>query len=234
MVSWIYETLAKVGYVHPLHPIIGHLPLGLIIGAFILQFYAVVLKRPTLFPTVQHCLTLALIAWLPTVLLGYADWQYRFQSQWLHPIIMKMILSGILLVFLSIIVVRRVTNPLTPGAILIICTLCLLTVTGIGFYGAELIYKNEIPRQSEQELRRKGASLYTQHCSSCHLIDSTERKIGVGLKGLMKRRNLPVSNRPATEENIRRLLKIGFDGMPSFADLKENEVDALVSFLKTL
>lgn len=233
MVNWIYETLAKIGYVHPLHPILGHLPLGLIIAAFILQCYGLLFKRPDLFQTVRHCLILALIAWLPTVLVGYADWQYRYQSQLLHPIIMKIMLSGVLLLFLSLSVVPR-RIPLSPRVVLAICTLCLLTVTGIGFYGADLVYKKEIPKRSEHELLDNGRALFTQYCSSCHLSDSTERKVGVGLKGIMKHPTLPISGQPATEKNIRKLLQMGFQDMPPFPDLKQEEVEALIAYLKTL
>ncbi len=233
MAEWIYGTLAKFGYVHPLHPIMGHLPLGLIIAAFIFQWYGVVFKRPHLFETVHHCLNLALIGWLPTFLLGYLDWQYRYQGEWLHPIVMKIILSIILLLFLSFVAVPRRVTPLTPKAILVITTLCLLTVTGIGFYGAELIYKKQIPVRQSDRLNR-GASFFKEHCLACHVSDSTEKTIAVGLKGVMKRETLPVSKQPATEENIRKLLKMSPEGMPSFAGLNEDEVDALIAYLKTL
>jgi uncharacterized membrane protein len=233
MVSWIYETLASVGYTHPLHPVIGHLPLGLIIAAFILEGYGLLFKRPNLFEMVRTCLTLALIAWLPTVLLGYTDWQYFYASQLLHPIIMKIALSGVLLLFLSISVVPRRGN-LSPKVILILTALCLLTSGGIGFYGAELIYKKQIPGRGEHVLRNDGAALFTQYCSSCHLSDSSEKKVGVGLKDLTKRQTLPVSNQPATEKNIRKILKMGIQDMPAFPDLKDDEVDALIAYLKTL
>ncbi len=233
MVNWIYGTLAKLGYVHPLHPIMGHLPLGLIIAAFMFQLYGILFKRPDLFNTVRHCLTLALISWLPTVLLGYMDWQYRYQSQWLHPIVMKIVLGIVLLILLSMLVLPTV-KPRSPRVVLVMLTLSLLTVTGIGFYGAELIYKKEIPPQSQSQLITRGSSLFKEHCSSCHLADSTESKIGVGLKGVMKQKTLPISNEPATEDNIRKLLKIPPEGMPSFIDWKEDDVNALIAYLKTL
>jgi len=118
--------------------------------------------------------------------------------------------------------------------VLAISTLCLLTVTGIGFYGADLVYKKEIPKRSEHELLDTGRALFTQYCSSCHLSDSTERKVGVGLKGIMKHPTLPISGQPATEKNIRKLLQMGFQDMPPFPDLKQEEVEALIAYLKTL
>ncbi len=99
-----------------------------------------------------------------------------------------------------------------------------MTVTGIGFYGADLVYKKEVPPRRSSELLKEGASIFEKNCSICHFSESTEKKMAVGLKGIMKHKNLPVSKKPATDENIRKLLKRGFQTMPPFSDLKEDEV----------
>jgi cytochrome c len=145
---------------------------------------------------------------------------------------MKIMLSGVLLLFLSLSVVPRRTPP-SPRVVLAISTLCLLTVTGIGFYGADLVYKKELPR-SEHELLANGRALFTQYCSSCHLSDSTEKKVGVGLKGVLRHPTLPISGQPATDKSIRKLLQMGLQDMPPFPDLKQDEVEALIAYLKTL
>jgi len=35
MIEFIYQTLTKFGYTHPLHPTLTHVPIGLVIGAFL-------------------------------------------------------------------------------------------------------------------------------------------------------------------------------------------------------
>jgi uncharacterized membrane protein len=232
MENWIYETLAKIGYVHPLHPVSGHLPLGLVMAAFLFGLFALLFRRPHFFETVRHCFILAIIAWFPTVISGYLDWQYRLQGQSLHPIVMKLILSGPLLIFLCIPVVFGFKH---RKLVMISCILSLVTATGIGFYGAELVYKKETPvRGKETGIVARGASIFTQRCSSCHLSDSTEKKVAVGLKRLFKRRKLPASGRSATEKNIRELLKNHINGKSPLEGLKDYEVDALMAYLKTL
>jgi uncharacterized membrane protein len=46
MIESIYQTLAKIGYTHPLHPPATHLPAGLIIGAFIFALIAWIWPNP--------------------------------------------------------------------------------------------------------------------------------------------------------------------------------------------
>ncbi len=74
----------------------------------------------------------------------------------------------------------------------------------------------------------------------CHNTDSTQAKIGPGLKGLFKNKELPASHKPATDANVRQQILNGNpDGkpmpMPAFAgNLKPEEVDSLLEYLKTL
>ncbi|MFQ5772202.1 MAG: DUF2231 domain-containing protein, partial [bacterium] len=100
MIEFIYQTLAKFGYTHPLHAPATHLPAGLIIGAFIFAIIAWLFNRPNLEQTARHCIILALIAVLPTIVLGLMDWQYRFGGALLFEIKMKLVLGGVLLLLL--------------------------------------------------------------------------------------------------------------------------------------
>ena len=79
-----------------------------------------------------------------------------------------------------------------------------------------------------------GAKIFSNKCSFCHHTDSTENKIGPGLKGLFEREGLPVSGWPATEESVRRQIKKPYDSMPPFPDLPAADVDAIIAYLKTL
>lgn len=87
---------------------------------------------------------------------------------------------------------------------------------------------------SSKASAEKGASLFNSNCASCHFADSEETRKGPGLKNLLKRQNLPDSNRPATIENIRLQLQRPWRVMPAFSSLSEAELADLLAYLKTL
>ena len=79
----------------------------------------------------------------------------------------------------------------------------------------------------------KGKDVFDQ-CSVCHNADSTETKVGPGLKGLFKMEKL-VNGKPVTEANVRDFINTGGNGMPSYADmLTDEEKNDVVAYLKTL
>ena len=86
----------------------------------------------------------------------------------------------------------------------------------------------------KDELAKEGAAVFSSNCSGCHFVDKTETKIGPGLKGLFDRDTLPVSGWSATEANIRKQLKTPFGSMPAYADMPEDQIKALLAFLRTL
>ena len=74
----------------------------------------------------------------------------------------------------------------------------------------------------------KGKAVFDQQCMTCHNADSTEKKMGPGLKGLFKK---------STEAKVRTRIDEGDkkDGMPAYKDiLSSSEKDNLVAYLKTL
>jgi len=81
---------------------------------------------------------------------------------------------------------------------------------------------------------KKGKPLFEDNCSACHNSDSTEVKVGPGLKGLFKRAKL-ASGKAVSEANVLDTINKGGDTMPPFADaLKPAEKDDIIAFLKTL
>lgn len=79
----------------------------------------------------------------------------------------------------------------------------------------------------------KGKEVFDQ-CSVCHNADSTETKVGPGLKGLFKMAKL-VNGKPANEANVRELINMGGNGMPAYADqLSDQDKNDLIAYLKTL
>ena len=82
-----------------------------------------------------------------------------------------------------------------------------------------------------------GKVLFQKNCVLCHNADSAVKKIGPGLKGVFKNKELPASHRPTTEANVREQIETGnpAKGMPAFgAKLSKAEIDSLIAYLKTL
>ena len=63
----LYELLSVIGFHHPLHPAMTHLPVGLTIAGFIFIVLAYFFKRPKYAQSAKHCAVLALLAAIPTV-----------------------------------------------------------------------------------------------------------------------------------------------------------------------
>ncbi len=80
---------------------------------------------------------------------------------------------------------------------------------------------------------KKGETAF-DNCSVCHNADSTEVKIGPGLKGLFKREKL-VNGKPMNEANVKALITEGSGAMPPFGDaISSEDKDNIIAFLKTL
>jgi cytochrome c len=80
----------------------------------------------------------------------------------------------------------------------------------------------------------KGKTVFDGQCAVCHNADSTVKKLGPGLKGLLKRAKL-VDGKAMTEANVRALIDAGGNGMPPFKEmLNASQKDDLIAYLKTL
>src|SRR5579883_822372 len=80
----------------------------------------------------------------------------------------------------------------------------------------------------------KGKEVFDQ-CSVCHNADSTERKMGPGLKGLFKKSKLDSNGKPVTDANVLEKINEGGNGMPAYKDmLNDTEKANLIAYLKTL
>jgi cytochrome c2 len=79
----------------------------------------------------------------------------------------------------------------------------------------------------------KGKETFEQ-CSVCHNADSTEKKMGPGLKGLFKRDKL-TNGKPVNDANVRAVINAGGNGMPAYESiLSDEEKDNVIAYLKTL
>jgi mono/diheme cytochrome c family protein len=166
MISAFYGFLKSLGYPHPVHPPFGHMPIGLVTGALVFGFIALVRQRTILGLSARHCLILAWLFWFPTVAFGLLDWQYYYAGAWLWPFKMKLLLAGILFILLSIGIFisrnpeTRIKGPLT------IYTLSFFCVVGLGWYGGNLVFRGmTLPAAKEFKV---GMQIYEENCSGCH------------------------------------------------------------------
>jgi cytochrome c len=79
----------------------------------------------------------------------------------------------------------------------------------------------------------KGKEVFEQ-CGVCHNADSTEKKMGPGLKGLFTRDKMLNGKKP-TEANVRAKVDEGGNGMPAYKEiLSDEDKDNVIAYLKTL
>ena len=179
MFESVYKTLEGIGYTHPLHPPMVHLPVGLILGAFLFLLLAQLFGRPGLAQTARHCLVLALVSLIPAILLGLMDWQHRLGGTMQFPIVMKLILAGALLVLicLSILIARQAQRRSIKR--IGVYALCALIVACIGYFGGELVYgKKRAKIKAEAGVVEEGATLALS-AAMPGMVGSTLRKGGV-------------------------------------------------------
>jgi len=85
-----------------------------------------------------------------------------------------------------------------------------------------------------------GKTLFESKCGICHATDSSERRIGPGLKGLKdgalpSRRNGTNEDRNTTHDVVMHQIENGGGGMPVFRDLLTKEQkDDIVAYVLTL
>lgn len=139
MIDTLYATLEAVGFTHPLHPVVVHIPMGMVIGAVMFALAGHFIKNESLDKTAFHCVVLALIFIVPTLVTGLLDWQAKLGGEWEALIIIKIILGLLLTGLLTLAVVMK-TRGAEPKKLLIIYLLCMACAGGLGFSGGELVY----------------------------------------------------------------------------------------------
>jgi len=139
MIDTLYATLESIGFTHPLHPAVVHIPMGMVVGAVLFALTGMLMKKEPLERTAFHCIVLALIFILPTVITGFLDWQGLRGGEWETLIIVKMVLSVILTGLLIAAIILK-SKGAEPRKMLIFYVLCLACAGGLGFSGGELMY----------------------------------------------------------------------------------------------
>ena len=176
-----YHILQKVGYDHPVHPPFTHIPIGLVVAVFIFGFLSLILRRELLPAAAYRRINImAFLFLVPTILFGYMDWMYHYRGAWSLPIIVKIALSGILLVLLVMAIALNRRKEPQSGKAVLVYGLCLITVTGLGFYGGELVFMGTEKEYPLSESLTIGEKVYAQSCAPCH----------PGLKGVARTKPL--------------------------------------------
>lgn len=237
MIESLYAFLAKSGYAHPLHPPLTHIPLGMVIGACIFLALARLRNKSQLALTARHCVILALFGFVPTVLLGLADWQHFYQGAMLFEIEAKLILAAALLLSLLMSVFLSRAGASHSRGVLVTYAINLLLAGALGYFGGELVFREKaatVKPHALSPLIMEGQAIFTQNCSACHLTSSREAKLGPGLKGLFEQERLASTGAPLTEEAVRRQITNPAKLMPPFASFTPAQMDALMAYLKSL
>jgi uncharacterized membrane protein len=138
MIEFIYETLAALGFEHPIHPALTHLPMGMVMGGFL--FSLAVFKKENLAQTAHYCFILALIFVVPTMITGILDWQHRFLGKGSGLITAKFILAGTFTVLLAVAVSLGQRKNLSPRMMSVVYGLCLVNAIALGYVGGDLTY----------------------------------------------------------------------------------------------
>ena len=98
MLGRVYELLYSLGYAEPLHPVVVHIPIGILTGALVLGVLSFCFHRPMMGRAARYVLIISFVSLFPAVLFGFMDWQHFFAAGWLFQIKMKLALACVLLV----------------------------------------------------------------------------------------------------------------------------------------
>lgn len=140
MVEFIFDLLHSIGFLHPVHPALTHIPMGMAMGGFTFAVTAYFLNQPVLYKSSYHCAVLGLIGIPPTIILGILDWQYSYSGDLSTPIIIKMVMAALLTLFFIAIVRIGNDGAKSPKKLLILYTLTLISAINLGFWGGELVF----------------------------------------------------------------------------------------------
>jgi mono/diheme cytochrome c family protein len=179
MVDALYRLLNAVGFTDPLHALIVHMPMGLVIGAFLLVLIAILFNKSKLMLTARHISIMAFVFVFPTILLGVFDWLHFFKGAMIPAIRFKIILASAVLVILGagIIVGSGVRVRTVPVAA--IAALAFVAVVGLGYFGGSLVYGSwaagarsaaagSAGAASTAPANPAGEKIFADNCAACH------------------------------------------------------------------
>jgi mono/diheme cytochrome c family protein len=180
MIDSLYNLVAKMGFTDPLHAPLTHMPIGLVIGAFLFFLVAVLFGRKNLLVTARHVSILAFLFVFPTILFGVFDWLHYFKGALIAPIKYKMVLASAVLVLLAVGIIIGSELKVRTAPMMVVYALAVVTVVGLGWFGGKLVYGGFSPSsqaaQAAQPAAQAGTApavpvgqrLFASNCGACH------------------------------------------------------------------
>jgi predicted heme/steroid binding protein/uncharacterized membrane protein len=132
---------------HP-HPMLVHFPIVFMISATAFTLLYLLTGVRSFEVTGWHCLAGGVLFTPVAMLTGWFTWWLNYESRWLTPVAVKIILSPVLLLAGTVVFVWRLVNPEILAhledwpSLVYLALICLLTplVSVIGAYGAALTF----------------------------------------------------------------------------------------------
>ena len=123
-----------------------------------------------------------------------------------------------------------------PMGIGVFLLILMTTPTSAGYYFVMRgTSSNKITESVAEGVAREGALVFINNgCADCHYTDKTQMKVGAGLKGLFLMEKLASSGWPVTEENVKKQILKPAKAMPAYPNLTEKDLQALITFMKSL
>ena len=113
-----------------------------------------------------------------------------------------------------------------------------MIVLGASFFAMQLrpsLAQDTAAPAALSESAKSGKAVFQEKCALCHNAESTEKKIGPGLKGLYARGTFTGDGSKVTDESVKQFIQAGKGMMPPFKDtLEPAKQDDVVAYLKTL
>ncbi|HET6452035.1 MAG TPA: c-type cytochrome [Spirochaetia bacterium] len=247
MLDGLYDLLARAGFTDPLHAPLTHIPIGLVVGAFLFFLVAVLFGRKNLVVTARHVSILAFLFVFPTILFGVFDWLHFFKGALIAPIKYKMILASAVMVLLGAGIIVGSELEVRTAPLMIIYALAVIGVVGLGWFGGRLVYggfapateaaapaaapaAGPAPAASPAAL---GQRVFASNCSSCH---------PGGGNAIVAALPLKKSQKLATEATFVTFIRAphmpdGSEGdMPAFppGQLSDRQASALYAYVQSM
>ncbi|MBT8329683.1 MAG: hypothetical protein KJO60_08930 [Desulfofustis sp.] len=139
MIESFYNLLAVFGFHHPIHPIVVHLPMGLVVGSVAFSLADMKWPDKNYAVTAYHCILLSLISVVPVYIAGLLDWQQWFAGDVNQWIIIKLIL-GVALTVMLFATVQQKKKGAPQKKLFVFYLINLAICGGLGFSGGELVW----------------------------------------------------------------------------------------------
>jgi mono/diheme cytochrome c family protein len=245
MIEALYRFLKSVGYEHPIHSPIVHMPIGLITGAFVFFVVALLFKRKQLVLSARHASILALAFAFPTILFGVFDWIHFYHGALIPAIKYKMVLAGLVLVLLGLGIILGSEVKVRSTAMVLVYSFTFLAAVGLGYFGGNLVYGQGLAVDSSQlgvsqagstapgtqaGKADDGRALFGVNCGACHPGGGNVIVASLPIKGSKR-----LSDIDAFEKFLRApAMPDGKEGsMPAFADetLNRSQIKSIYDYV---